>query len=63
MDKDQLKAWRLDHGLTQKQLAALLPISVESVRAWENDRRPVPAWLEAALVGVEVKMAAMEDRK
>jgi transcriptional regulator with XRE-family HTH domain len=60
MTKEELRAWRVRRGLTQQALSELLGVAAITLRSWENDRRPVPLWIDAALVGAEVKMAAMK---
>jgi len=38
MDIKELKEWRARHKLTQAQLAALLGLSVDTYRGWEQGK-------------------------
>ncbi|GAB3024550.1 hypothetical protein GCM10027051_31530 [Niabella terrae] len=35
MNKDDIKAFRVQHGLTQKQLATVLGRSIKTIQGWE----------------------------
>lgn len=40
-----IKEYRDELGMTQFELARKLKVSVDAVKAWENDRRVPPAYL------------------
>jgi DNA-binding transcriptional regulator YiaG len=45
-----LRAWRLDHGLSQVQLARLLEVQYQTVYRWENGKIAIPRTVELALL-------------
>lgn len=45
MTADELRTWRTDHGLTQKQAAHWVGVSRRLWIRWEMEERPVPKWL------------------
>jgi transcriptional regulator with XRE-family HTH domain len=53
MDTKELKKWRADHGLTQKQLAELLGLKVLAVARYETGVRKIPSFLHLALKELE----------
>jgi DNA-binding XRE family transcriptional regulator len=53
MTREQLKAWREYRGLFQATAAQRVGVSVDTWQSWELGRRPIPAWLELALAGVD----------
>jgi transcriptional regulator with XRE-family HTH domain len=53
-----LKRWRLQHGMTQKELAELLGIHYSNITYWETGARPIPAmraWKIQAALGLRVE--------
>jgi len=56
MDKEGLKTWRRQQGLTQRQLADLLGVSTMAVAYWEWGKRSIPALLPLALEALENRM-------
>ena len=63
MTNEDLKAWRQKHGLTQPELAALLDVSLDSVRSWEQGRRPLPSLLAPALKEYERQLKRRQVRR
>ena len=53
MTPEELRQWRMSHGLTQKQLAEALAISQKNIENWEMARTGFPAYLPLALETVE----------
>jgi transcriptional regulator with XRE-family HTH domain len=54
-----LRAWRLRHGLTQKELAAMLGIHYSNITYWETGERPIPplrAWKIQKALGIRVEV-------
>ena len=59
MEKLDIAAWRKARGLSQAQLAKLLPVSVRTLQGWERGvpgRQP-PDFLVRALADIEREMA------
>jgi transcriptional regulator with XRE-family HTH domain len=56
MDKEGLKTWRRQQGLTQRQLAEMLGVSTMAVAYWEWGKRSIPALLPLALEALENRM-------
>ena len=56
-----IKDWRLERGLTQEQLAALLFVAPNTVARWERGELEPSGWLLLAILGIGLKMAM--DRK
>jgi transcriptional regulator with XRE-family HTH domain len=56
MDKDGLKDWRKQKGLTRKRLAGLLGVTPMAVAYWEWGTRRLPALLPLALEGLEHRL-------
>lgn len=58
MNKDELKQWRTERGLTRKALAQLISaalkeeFSLRNIENWEQGRRAIPAWLAIVLEGI-----------
>lgn len=38
MSPETLKKWRKEHGLSQSELAMLLPVNLRTLQEWELDR-------------------------
>ena len=57
MSPEEIKAWRDEHGLSQSQLARLLPVNIDTLQNWEIGRREPPAYLPRALADVERELA------
>ena len=56
MDREALKTWRRQKGLTQRQLAEMLGVSTMAVAYWEWGKRSIPALLPLALEALENRM-------
>ena len=52
MSGGELRAWRLERGLTQQVMAERLGVDAQTVSRWERDERPMPPFLGLALVGL-----------
>ena len=50
MTPEELKKLRIEHKLTQTDLAALIGRTVDTVRAWEGGRGNIDRFTERALV-------------
>ena len=46
MTADELKQARLSLGLNQERFARVTKSSRASINRWENDKFPVPRWME-----------------
>uniref|UniRef100_A0A7V4LC78 XRE family transcriptional regulator n=1 Tax=Desulfobacca acetoxidans TaxID=60893 RepID=A0A7V4LC78_9BACT len=53
MERDDLKAWRRQFGLSQAQLAQGLGVSPMTVARWEWGTRRIPPFLHLALKALE----------
>ena len=53
MTGEELRAWRLRHGLTQAELAWLLGVSQSAVGKWETGDRKIPPFLSFTLSCLE----------
>ena len=54
MSGDELKRWRQDRALSQRELAGLLGVGVRTVWQWEHlERIPMGELLRWALIGLE----------
>jgi DNA-binding transcriptional regulator YiaG len=53
-----LRAFRLRHGLTQKQLAYKLPATLRIVEDWEQGKYPPTAFLKRALRDLACELAS-----
>lgn len=49
MDGQDIKEWREKHGLSQSQLAELLPVNLRTLQDWEYGRGKRAPYLERAL--------------
>ena len=56
MDKDGLRDWRKQKGLTRKGLAGLLGVTPMAVAFWEWEKRSIPALLPLALEALENRL-------
>lgn len=56
MEKDELKTWRENIGLTQSDLAKKLKVAPNTVSRWELGERKIPEFLELALKTIEREM-------
>lgn len=63
MDRDAIRRWRAEHGISQARLAQVLHVGARSVFAWESGERKVPRWLELALPEVERRVAAQRRHR
>ena len=61
MNREDLKSWRLQRGLSQAKLAALLGVKPLAVSRWERGERGIPALLPLALAGLEERLRAGGD--
>jgi transcriptional regulator with XRE-family HTH domain len=58
MRGDDVKAWRLAHGLTQRRLAILLDVDKITISRWERgERQPPGRMLELALEALDRRLA------
>ena len=57
MDKDQFLHIRQGLRKTQKQIAALLGVSLKAVHSYEQGRRPVPAHVERHMLLMAARMS------
>lgn len=53
MTKDELKEWREDKGLSQKELAEKLKVASNTISRWELGERKIPEFLDLALKTIE----------
>jgi predicted transcriptional regulator len=53
MTKEELKKWRVEHKVSQQELADFLGVYQESVARWEIGTRKIPSFLHLALLGLE----------
>lgn len=56
-----LRMWRLDHGLTQAELADRLLIAVLTIKRWEGGTSGIPTFLRLALA--ELDRQLKEERR
>ncbi|PAF44145.1 hypothetical protein [Helicobacter sp. 11S02629-2] len=49
MDKDALTTRLIELGISKKDFSDLANISYNTVNNWNNDTKPVPAWVEPFL--------------
>jgi len=57
MTHEDVLAWRLEHHLTQLQLADLLLVTVLTVKRWEYGQRQPPWFLRLALERLDQLLA------
>jgi DNA-binding XRE family transcriptional regulator len=53
MDKQSLRVWRKEAGLTQKEMAQLLGVHHMALSFWELGKRRLPGLLPLALEGLK----------
>ena len=58
MTPDDVLAWRIEHRLTQQQLADLLLVAVYTIKRWEYGQRQPPWFLKLALERLDQLLAA-----
>lgn len=46
----QIKKYREDAGLTQKQFSELFEIPIDVVKSWDSGRRKPPKWAEKLII-------------
>jgi DNA-binding XRE family transcriptional regulator len=56
MTKDELRAWRKQGGLKQRELAQLLGVKNLAISRWERGERSIPPFLHLALEALENRM-------
>lgn len=56
MTNEELRTWRLEHELSQQELADWLRVSREAVARWEIGSRAVPPFLHLALETLERRL-------
>jgi DNA-binding XRE family transcriptional regulator len=57
MNKNELKRYRMRLGKTQKQMAALLGVSLKAIHSYEQGRRSVPVHVERQIYFLLSKLA------
>ena len=53
---EELRNWRLKHGLTQQQLAELLGVRHSTISRWETGKHPIPKYMGLLLQCIEEKI-------
>jgi len=53
IEAHDLRSWRLNHDLTQAELARILRVSRETLVRWERGRSAIPGTVGWALESVE----------
>ena len=53
MDKDTLRGWRKQQGLTRRELGGMLGVTPMALAYWEWGNRQIPALLPLALEALE----------
>jgi len=61
MTAAQLKAWRLQHKLSQAAAAAKLGCSRRSIQQWESGDNEIPKYIAMALSAVLFNLPAYGD--
>jgi transcriptional regulator with XRE-family HTH domain len=56
MDRQALRVWRKQAGLTQKEMARLLGVHYMALSFWELGKRRLPGLLPLALEALENRM-------
>ena len=62
MTPEELKTKRSQLGLTQAELADMLPISLRTYQGWEFGRYSIPSLIDRALVSIESEVKAARSR-
>jgi transcriptional regulator with XRE-family HTH domain len=60
VDRAGLRAWRLEHDLSQRALGELLGVTWLAVQRWEAGKHPIPSYLHLALRALEHELAPTE---
>ncbi len=55
MIPNNLKAWRMENGYSQSQLAKVLGVAPMTVNRWETGLRQIPSFLHLALECLKMK--------
>lgn len=64
MRGEDVKTWRIAHGLTQRRLAILLDLDQVTISRWERgERQPPSRMLTLALEALDQKLRAQADRE
>lgn len=63
MTPQDLKKWRLDSGLTLKELADLIPLTWGALSHYETGKRPIPQIFLRRLESIEKDFKASEKLK
>ena len=53
MTGEELRAWRIEHDLSQAELAELLGVSQKAISHWEKEDRKIPLYLPFLLEMLE----------
>jgi transcriptional regulator with XRE-family HTH domain len=63
MTPKELKKWRERNGYTQRELADILRVAMETVSRWERGTRHIPSFLPLTLECVEKKRSKRKEVK
>ena len=58
MTHTEVRRRRLGLKMTQSKFGKMLGVTYQTVLRWENERVPVPGWMNFALPGLEAHMIA-----
>lgn len=58
MTGSELRSERKALGLTQRQIAKALGVSLTAVAYWERGERPMPPWMPLAIEGLKGRASA-----
>lgn len=61
MRAQDIRTWRKERDLTLADLATLLGVAVMTVHRWETGKRPVPPYLELALLYLQEQPMLYRD--
>ena len=61
-ENPDVKQWLAAHGLTQAELAARLPVKLETVSAWVRNRNNPPAYLWRALEHLALELQPIKKK-
>jgi transcriptional regulator with XRE-family HTH domain len=61
MDREALRSWRKQAGLTQKEMARLLGVHHMALSFWELGKRRLPGLLPLALEALENRLSKEKD--
>jgi transcriptional regulator with XRE-family HTH domain len=62
MDRQALRVWRKQAGLTQKEMARLLGVHHMALSFWEQGKRRLPGLLPLALEALENRLSKEKSR-